>query len=203
MIPENVPAYLRDMMDADWRQQHRPRVHGNGFIQIDIDDRRRLHVWGHPDIPRQRVASPIHDHLFDFTSETLVGRLVNVVYGTLLDAQGEFEIFEPSIRQGEDTVLAGTGRRINVYVSKTQMLSAHRLSRPSSYRMERHVFHETFAPEPTITVMLKSGPTQAQGATGKPRVLVPFGVEPDNEFDRYACAAPSELWRIFDEVMWP
>lgn len=45
----------------------RPRVHGNGFIQLDVTPRTRLHFWS-PEIPRQKVATPIHDHVFGFVS---------------------------------------------------------------------------------------------------------------------------------------
>jgi hypothetical protein len=38
-----------------------PRVHGNGFIQLDLPDGKRLHVWDE-DIPRQKVNTSMHDH---------------------------------------------------------------------------------------------------------------------------------------------
>jgi hypothetical protein len=46
----------------------RPRVHGNGFIQVDLTADTRLHVWGDKRIPRQNVYTPIHDHVFGFES---------------------------------------------------------------------------------------------------------------------------------------
>ncbi len=54
------------------------RVHGNGFIQIDISSLTRVHVFGHPLIPRQLTPTPIHDHRFGFHSMVLAGCLVNV-----------------------------------------------------------------------------------------------------------------------------
>ena len=83
----------------------RPRVHGNGFIQLDLTERSRLHVWGDPRIPRQKVSTPIHDHVFGFTSTIIVGRLINVIYDVELRRFGDFNIFTPEIREGEDTVL--------------------------------------------------------------------------------------------------
>lgn len=40
-----------------------PRIHGNGFLQIDLDPLRRMHVWDHR-WPRQIRDSSIHDHAF-------------------------------------------------------------------------------------------------------------------------------------------
>ncbi len=52
-----------------------PRIHGNGFIQVDLDELHRLHLWDVM-IPRQSVDSSIHDHAFGFESRTLQGMLV-------------------------------------------------------------------------------------------------------------------------------
>lgn len=42
----------------------KPRVHPNGFIQLDISETDRLHVW-HPSLPyRQKTFSPVHNHIF-------------------------------------------------------------------------------------------------------------------------------------------
>lgn len=163
-----------------------PRVHGNGFIQCDLDSDTRLHVWGHPAIPRQKVNSPIHDHIFGFHSTCLVGRLVNVVYFVFgSDTGGAFNICEaqPPVT-GHDSKLVvqkhlGTS---DIYHKRTDVLLSGR-----SYDMKPYEFHETFASEPTVTLMqkhvktIKDHPTPPQ----KPRVLVPVDMEPDNEFDRH------------------
>ena len=49
-----------------------PRVHGNGFIQVDLTHDTRLHVWGDKRIPRQNTYTPIHDHVFGFKSHLVV-----------------------------------------------------------------------------------------------------------------------------------
>src|SRR4051812_11171605 len=57
-----------------------PRVHPNGFIQVDINEAERLHCW-HPKLPyRQKTYHPIHNHIFTFDSVILTGRLINVRY---------------------------------------------------------------------------------------------------------------------------
>jgi hypothetical protein len=192
---------LHDIHDLKARGA-RPRVHGNGFIQLDLDPEQRLHIWGHPDIPKQSVPTPIHDHVFGFHSELLIGRLVNVVYDFMpIPYEGEtWEVYEPEVRHGEDTVLQPTGETGSVRMRHAQLLVAGS-SFISEYDFAPFVFHEMFAPEPSATIITKRGPTLRENPTGrKPRVLVPEGVEPDNEFDRYN-NDPNDLWRIIIEVL--
>lgn len=188
---------IREMDKARGRGDE-PRVHGNGFIQLDLTDSCRLHVWGHAGIPRQQVQTPIHDHVFGFESYCLVGRLVNVVYETVDRHTGCFEVYEPSVRKGEDTELHLAGVHVDAWPKYAEMVDAR--STVWKYQMFPGVFHETFAPEPTATMIRKEGLTQAQGAARKPRVLVPRHTEPDNEFRRDAFDT-ADLWRIVEEVL--
>lgn len=174
----------------------RPRVHNNGFIQIDLNENDRLHIWGHPDIPRQKVASPIHDHIFGFVSKVLVGRMVNLNYGIIPRVTGEFRVYEPSVRIKEDTVLGATDTTVSLIP-----LSFGSYSKGDTYGILKYAFHETFVAEPTVTLIHKVGKTQAQGNVTKvPRVLVPVDKQPDNEFDRYGYDEDM-LWRIAEEVL--
>lgn len=200
---------LVEMVEKVFRDKDvmKPRVHGNGFIQIDLDERRRLHVWGHPEIPRQKTWHPIHDHVFSFTSTVIVGRVVNVVYQPIERPHGDgrYEMLQalPPVKDGsQDTKLAPApvhdpahGKRFDLAVLRTDVVHAD-----ETYAMRRFEFHETIPVEPTITVMEKSGPTLAERPSGhRPYVAVPHGVEPDNEFDRDE--HPRELlMQIFREV---
>ncbi len=172
-----------------------PRVHGNGFIQVDLTDRGRVHVWNHPGIPHQKVWTPIHDHVFGFISTVVVGRMVNVSYQITLHKKGEWAVYSAVARDGEETVLEHHGYRCGITPGVPDVVTAGQ-----AYTMEPFEFHETFPAEPTVTMMLKDGPTLAQGANTAPRVLVPSGVEPDNEFSRFSAPAV-ELWRITEEVL--
>jgi len=178
-----------------------PRVHGNGFIQLDLANGKRLHFWGHPDIPRQVRPTPIHDHTFGFQSWCLRGRLVNIVYD-LIDAGIEYQVYRVQDRNGEDTELVPTDCMVGVMPMKVEVIvpammsSDWCVSMPSTYKMGSLIFHETFAPEPTITCMEKTH--KREGAI--PHVLSPTGVEPDNEFNRHT-HDPKLLWRIIEEMM--
>lgn len=176
----------------------RPRVHGNGFIQLDLDDRWRLHIWGDSRIPSQSVPSDIHDHVFGFDSFLLTGAITNIIWGVSEDADGSYEMLVPVIRQGEDTILSHTDRFCNAKVHRMDFMS--RLTGNTHYRMEPFVFHSTVAHEPAATLIYKDGATQAQGAFRTPSVLIAKGLQPDNNFDRYA-ADPNLLWQIIEETL--
>ena len=178
----------------------RPRVHGNGFIQLDLTEETRLHIWGDPRIPRQQVATPIHDHVFNFKSTVLVGRLINVRYDVTrrLDVVMTHEVYQPEIREGEDTILMPTRDTVCPFVTGGDLVMAGTLH--PTYYMHKQYFHETVATEPSASVIVKDSPTQAQGARTKPRVLVPIGKKPDNEFNRYA-ADEDLLWHIIEQTL--
>ncbi len=177
----------------------KPRVHGNGFIQIDLTDRSRLHVWGDTRIPRQTVSTQIHDHVFGFESTIIVGRLINVVYEVETCEHGDYRVYVPEVRKGEDTILKPTSMQVVVEPFHVDMIDWNSGNR--KYGTMPFEFHESFAPDgPAATIIVKDDLTQAQGAKAKPRVLCPIGQEPDNVFNRYD-ADEDLLWRIIEDTL--
>lgn len=176
----------------------KPRVHGNGFIQVDLSERERLHIWGDRRIPKQKVATPIHDHVFGFRSTLIVGRLLNITYAVSpsFKDRKRYEIYEAACREGEDTILQPTGQVVGARIAY-----AEAMERGDSYDFSAAMFHESFPTEPSASVMTKDGPTLAQGAAVAPRILVPVGQEPDNDFNRYTCASEELLWRIIETTL--
>ncbi len=68
-----VRTILEHAADYPWRSQ------GIGLLALRLDDRRehRLHVWD----PGACISDPpVHDHPYDFTSEIVVGELINTRY---------------------------------------------------------------------------------------------------------------------------
>lgn len=177
-----------------------PRVHGNGFIQLDLAGTvSRMHIWGHPDIPRQSITTAIHDHVFDFISNVLVGELHNHRYDIKPNQRGVFRLHVPQIRQGEDTVLVPVEKpnRYNAHCTEIEVVRAG-----TSYSMERGDFHETVVNEPTIAFMTKNGKTLSQNPKGlRPRVLVPAAHSPDNAFNRYTALPVDKLWQIVTDML--
>jgi len=164
------------------------RIHGNGFVQIDLLDRpgERVHLFGHPDIPRQARPTPIHDHRFGFVSNILSGCLVNVMWDAHETSIASHVVcgYEPGI--GEDTKLIPTGVEVGVIKRYAEVLDYG-----STYRVKPGELHETFANEATLTHMRKMGVEDI-----KPRVLCRIGQEPDNSFDRHQMMKEEGIWEI-------
>ena len=185
-----------------------PRVHPNGFIQLDLDETRRLHVW-HPALPyRQRTYHPVHSHVFDFTSHVYSGRLVNVEYraervfmSVAPDTAGLHSVAQAVCVDvgdgGQETMLRVQDDR--VYRLNTMIAEA--LHPGQSYDFPAGALHETLTGVPTLTVMVKHGRTTHQGNPQSPSVMVPFGVEPDNDFRRDEVDV-EVLWRLIGKA-WP
>lgn len=186
--------------DLDHLRRHgtRPRVHGNGFIQLDLTDRIRLHVWGNPEVPQQKVRSPIHSHIFGFTSEIVVGRLVNVVYDFFNDIDGDYRAYVPEIRIKEDTILVPTDDTGFIRPRYTELIVAG--TSQTHYKFAAHHIHETLTDGPSATIITKDGQTQAQGAKMKPKVFIPINLEPDNDFNRYD-ADEDMLWYVIKRTL--
>lgn len=168
-----------------------PRVHGNGFIQLDLPGGDRAHFWGHPDIPRQVTRSQLHDHTFGFRSHVLRGRMINIVYA-MSDDEYTHEICVVVPRIGQDTILMPTGDLVGPIVIGVGVIRAG-----GGYDMPPAVFHETVVDEPTVTVIHKTDRIEKRQA----RVLVPIGHSPDNEFERSQAADPDTLWGIIQEMI--
>lgn len=171
------------------------RVHGNGFIQIDIErdgelGSERVHVFGHPAIPRQVNPTPIHDHRFGFYSTVLVGRLTNTIFNLIAHAEPTHRAYRPSPRAGEDTELVPTDETGVLAVWRTETLLPGQ-----QYSIYPAQLHETLANETTVTHMVKQTTTSLL-----PRVLCRIDRTPDNSFERYSERTPAQLWDIVEDA---
>ncbi len=200
-------AYLRSLQTP-----YSPRVHANGFLQIDITPTVRLHVWGDPRIPRQHVQTPIHDHAFSFTSRVLVGTLNHRTFsvrpyegGQLVGTARARTLYQPHrarVRHGEDTVLAPDGAVVTLAEESSSYIGGGSDPLENTYSMEPGEFHETVPLGPAVSVIVKRGPTLSQGGPS-PTVLLPVGVQPSNEFDRHAAASFEAMWAVVADVIGP
>lgn len=191
---EPVIDSLKIEIESAHARGSRPRVHGNGFIQLDLTPQRRLHIWGDPRIPRQVIPSTIHDHTFSFRSVVYVGQLVHREIVLYPHARGAYEMYYAVTNHGEDTRLVKTATRYNAVITAERLLRVG-----DTYTFEARKFHETLSPWLCVTVIDKDGPTLSQGGPN-PNVLVPYGLEPDNTFDRYQ-AKPDLLWQVIEEAI--
>lgn len=181
--------------DVMQRASGLPRVHGNGFIQLDLEKGSRLHIWGHPALPRQKVDTGIHDHRFGFRSKVIVGRVVNAIWRTQISEENPtHKIYIPKGHsdQSENTTLSDSGEVVRASISYSETMLAG-----ESYVMHPRAFHETFTDRPSATIMTKTVSDDNHVA----RVLVPMGYEPDNEFHRDHAMNVPRMWKIIEEVL--
>lgn len=180
------------------------RVHGNGFLQVDMPRGARVHLFGHPSIPRQVTPTPVHDHRWSLTSEVLCGTLINVVWQFAKDNRNPHTHFvcgyTASEVGGEDTRLIPTTETGYLVLYDMACVKAG-----GQYSHPRNWLHETFANEPTITHMTKKFSFDCDDIPD-PRVLCRIGRDPDNRFSRYGYGygfGESDLWEILrDSFDW-
>jgi hypothetical protein len=176
----------------------KPRVHPNGFIQVDINEAERLHCW-HPELPyRQKTYHPIHDHIFSFESRVLAGRLINVRYATepYCGWGNKFERYMVQVTEGQETVLVKCPLlEYRVYENQVDVLQ-----KGQGYLTTAFHFHETLSNIPTLTHMKKLGTGFVSGPNSNgASVLVPEGVIPDNDFTR-AAVDTDLLWDLIHDA---
>lgn len=151
----------------------RLRIHGNGFLQLDLDNKtKRLHVFD-PALPcRQERPTVIHDHTQGFLSHVLFGTMINVSYRLV---PGSTYRVWTGFKNGPNYQLSKSDQ-------VTDIKEIDRLIIPTgfSYQVAPFVFHQTVTDQLTITVIEKQ--EQMQGVES---VLCPIEYEPDNIFNRH------------------
>lgn len=126
------------------------RFHGNGFIQVVLNPVTRMHIYD-PDFEFKRVKNArIHDHAFDFTSQVLVGELLNERYDVWAPGAGHGLYKVDKQQEGEPLVrICGCGMD-HVFTDVIKAGYSYKHSGPRN-------FHDTLAHEFTVTVMTKTG----------------------------------------------
>ncbi len=174
-----------------------PRLHPNGFIQYDLPSGEgRLHVW-HPDIPvAQIVHTPIHDHTFNFESRIIVGELIHTVFAFRPDNKyGPTQVHEAIPSEGEETRLVPTG--VYGYVEQSER---HSYIVGDTYTFESRRYHMSVGAGGALTDFTATIMNKTRTGAGYPRILVPRGVDPDNNFKRTHWDAEL-LMSFVDEIL--
>ncbi len=163
----------------------RPVAHGNGFVQVPLDNDERLHVW-HPQCPRQRVYTGTHDHRFRFESRILTGRLMNRIWTW---AQGyDYRIYHAD----DDDKLAWSGDTCRLIHYSDAVHGPG-----ESYQMNWKWLHDSVPVTAMVaTVMRKTDVNRDY----KAKVLCVTEERPDNEFRRDA-RSEMFLWALVREVL--
>jgi hypothetical protein len=172
-----------------------PRLHPNGFIQVDLGERRRLHVWPEEKLPAAEPVTPIHDHVYGFRSLIIRGALRNVECEPVFDPSGgthvihevypwvTFERTSPIWRSGDRTYLAKIVQVSDFYVG-------------TRYRFPPRRFHASEPLGSTATVIEIEPFDRSERA----RILAPVGIDPDASFKREG-HDPDRLWGLIRETL--
>lgn len=188
-----------------------PRVHPNGFIQLDLEPvpdswhashqkghsgaSRRLHIWNPPgiELPHQKTVNEVHDHVFDMDSAVLIGELGQLLYRFIIGQEwrkkfARYQLYRAVYEKNSDSRLQATG-----LFGHLEMYRTFNVTEGCSYRQPAFTFHDSNPHGLVVTVMTKMAVHE-----GEAHVLVPDDIEPDNSFDR-ASAAPAELlWQAIE-----
>lgn len=178
-----------------------PRFHGNGFIQLQLNDRTRLHIW-HPKLPPiPDHNATIHDHVWDMESVVLLGSLTHYTYDVR-----EPELLD-KILVDMYSVGAADKQGVGDMLGFRQALiktGAYSMAERSVYQFPAHRFHASVAhwlPEeqaPLVaTLMTKQTP---RGKTS-PRIVCPSGATPVDAFDEKHQPISSLMWMIIERAL--
>jgi hypothetical protein len=168
-----------------------PRFHPNGFIQLNLNKEgtKRLHVWS-PNIAldkAQKTRHPIHDHIFDMESTIIVGAMQNLVYEFVESKRvKKYELFQARYNAPHDSTLYTTG--------KTGWLVRRHIDSVvagQTYTLPAFKFHDSNPVGFTATLMTKKAIYKNKTCT----VVVPYGLDPDNDFNRATALSQETMWQ--------
>ncbi len=166
------PTY--DILRAQATQRGvEPRFHGNGFVQLYLSNRDRLHVF-HPDLLPTRVSNArIHDHRWDMFSHVLLGCIQHTTYDISPCPVGKWAVNEAPGASNKDHPLM----QLPGFQYALVMTGDHWLVVGSRYKFPKRQFHESAADRLTMTLIHKSDDD------GLPaRIISRAGETPDHAF---------------------
>ena len=168
-----------------------PRLHPNGFIQVDLTPDTRAHVWPKKKLPTANPYCPIHDHTYGFSSLVVDGSVRNIELEPVAHALGPYRLWE--IKQWADERRTPTPVFIGEERYRLKTLSDKRHFAGYLYEMRPFVFHYSDAEPGTVTIIkiLPSEPGRAA------RIAAHLGDEPDSRFERdVPPERQAELWDL-------
>lgn len=194
---------INDVADLAEHHSRNPRVHPNGFIQLDINypaspHSTRIHIW-HPlkgnqsaaeelELPRQTRPTPIHDHAFDMRSFIVHGRLTQVVFDGSVNHRMSptHTVYVADYHRKSESTLVSTG--VDVLVEQRASIQ---IPSGQDYTQAAGTFHESRALNGLVITVMQKVKTYPDYV---PKVLVPHDTEPDNDFDRATALDEQTLW---------
>ncbi len=182
------------------RPNQKVSLHGLGFLQIQLTDQLRIHIW-HPDLPRRRCFkySSAHNHRFGFESTVLTGMIVNRIVTPIptqtIDKGDQYYLYRhdgPRMRHGNRAWIPATDEPWRfVHTSSTSYVAGQK------YPMLPYVWHETGIPGDgrAATLMYKTEEHEDPAHSA-----CQVGVKPDEAFDRFQMT-DNDMWAIARDVL--
>lgn len=218
MTTAGVKGYTIDdarrLTEAAKERGAQPRVHPNGFIQLDLTSPAaegwhegkqeghsgadlRLHVWNPPgiELPHQDTVNEIHDHVFDMRSTVVRGALIQRLFMFVIGRTGEqtHELYRAVYDQKSSSRLEPMD-----IIGKLSLYDEFVTYVGRTYAQPAFTLHDSatipeFEGGLVVTMMEKTAVYR-----GTPRVICPVGQAPDNDFDRATAAPQALLWQAID-----
>lgn len=135
------------VQDYDWLRANHKMVHyfGLGFIQLKIDDSRRMHFYT-SELPPITPEEDVHNHRYNFVSHILKGRFYQELFKTVDGSTHTLE--KESCQAGVDVPHEGTSCGL-------VQMSRHHYTAGDSYWLHHDTFHRVSA-ENCITFVERS-----------------------------------------------
>lgn len=179
-----------------------PRFHGNGFIQLYLSDRARLHIWT-PSLPPLRSHNAtIHTHRYDMESKVICGLLKHTTYDVEQVTQAwrkpTCQIIQltgasdPTGRKKPGEVLAG---RCLHTVRHEYVMGAG-----SHYTFKQNLFHssDNGYDGTTATVFKKTSSNSPEFA----KILLVGGeAQPTHAFDPATQPEQEAMWSVIEKLV--
>lgn len=212
-----------ELVTKAWERGAQPRVHPNGFIQLDLekpDSERwhegkqaghsgadlRLHVWNPPgiELPHQDTINEIHDHVFDMRSTVVRGVLTQCLYEFVIGGIDQVtwepypldhEIYRAVYDKNSSSRLEPLGVRGHLRKIVSFPVAAD-MPHPS-YSQSAFTLHDSDPGSETVVTLMRKEAVHE----GIPTVICPVGSPPDNDFDRATAAPQDLLWEAIHKSL--
>lgn len=190
---------------------NQPRVHPNGFIQLDLEPveetwekkrghsgaSRRLHIWNPPGIslPHQGTVNEIHDHVFDMKSTVVKGSLKQLLYALVVGrTTPTHELYRAVYDKNSSSRLEPTGvQGILVFDAGVEVPEGE------SYVQPAFTFHDSDPGDNCVVTIME----KTEIHVGDASVLCRIGHPPDNSFRRDTAADTALLWSAIEGSLRP
>lgn len=183
-MTDRLLATLEALKPETWR------VHGNGFLQIPLDQFNRIHIWDSRYFKGlgQHNAT-IHNHVWSFSSTVLQGSLRWAEYRLSDESRGGW----PVTNLVFDIYLVGEAGQpgMGPLLRRSVILQSqvHETKRGETYTFEAGKYHDTPHWNNCTTLLTKE---DGFDAFTRPSVLCPQGEQPTDAFD-FVQPSPARL----------